>query len=170
MKQILWRLHVSCLSFSVLFLFSVFISFSYTNLGPKSGTWGQARSRAGPGRPKRARYFEKMKVQDRSHCHFAAIIIGFGAIWTQLLSTVTTTRPPLAGGRRFAPPLLFLLLTTTTMTSQAKKQARPIQGKASQASQARASLNLILDAWSWRPLKILKMLISHEMCQHFCQK
>ena len=47
--------------------------------GPRAGP------EAGPGRPKWVRYFENIKVQDRSHGNFAAIIVGFGAIWTQLV-------------------------------------------------------------------------------------
>ena len=50
--------------------------------------WGPGRAwgRAGPGRQKRARYFENIKVQDRKDGRFAARIIGFGAIWTQLVA------------------------------------------------------------------------------------
>ena len=48
----------------------------------------KSRPRAGPGRPKWARYFENIKVQDRICGHFGGDFIGFGAIWTQLVANL----------------------------------------------------------------------------------
>ena len=51
------------------------LRFFLTNFQPKSGPRAGAGPEAGPGRPKWARYFENIKVQDSNHGHFAAIII-----------------------------------------------------------------------------------------------
>ena len=48
-------------------------------------TLGRAQPWAGPGRPKWARYFENIKVQDRNCGHFGGNIIGFGAMATQIV-------------------------------------------------------------------------------------